>query len=339
MLEQAELEPGMRVLEIGSGGYNAALIAEIVGPAGEVTSVDIDEDVVERARRLLAETGYERVNVVLADAEHGVPRFAPYDRILVTAGAWDIPPAWVAQLAADGRLMVPLRMRGLTRTVAFEHGDGCLVSRSSRLFGFVPMRGAGAHDGTLWQMRGGEVSLRFDEVFDGDPALLEGVFDTDRTEVWSGATIGRFEPLDTVQMWLATVLPGFCMVLVDKDRDTGVVALPGRRSSALAAVDGDSLAYLTTRATGDEASVEFGIHAYGFHGRELAETVAGHLRTWSRVHRGGPGPRISVHPARTPDDRLPRGRVIDKKHSRITLCWPAAADAAAREHAVHQPTE
>lgn len=113
MLQQADLRPGMTVLEIGSGGYNAALIAELVGAGGEVTTVDIDAEVVDRARECLTAAGYEQVRVVIADAEHGVPEFAPYDRIIVTAGAWDIPPAWIDQLAEDGVIVVPLRMRGL----------------------------------------------------------------------------------------------------------------------------------------------------------------------------------------------------------------------------------
>jgi protein-L-isoaspartate(D-aspartate) O-methyltransferase len=88
MLEQAGIEPGMRVLEVGSGGYNAALIQELVGEDGVVTTVDIDPDVVDRARACLASAGYDRVNVVLGDAEVGVPDGAPYDRIIITAAAW-----------------------------------------------------------------------------------------------------------------------------------------------------------------------------------------------------------------------------------------------------------
>lgn len=87
MLEQAGLRSGMRVLEIGSGGYNAALMAELVGEHGQVTTVDIDPEVIDRVRDCLIEAGYSRVNVVLADAEGGVPEHAPYDRIIVTAGA------------------------------------------------------------------------------------------------------------------------------------------------------------------------------------------------------------------------------------------------------------
>lgn len=92
----------MRVLEIGSGGYNAALIAELVGETGQVTTVDIDPDVADRAQSCLAAAGYHRVNVVVADAEGGVPKHAPYDRMIVTVGAWDIPPAWSDQLAEGG---------------------------------------------------------------------------------------------------------------------------------------------------------------------------------------------------------------------------------------------
>ena len=67
MLEQAQLGAGIRVLEIGSGGYNAALIAELVGETGQVTTVDIDPDVVDRAQHCLASAGYRGLYVVVAD--------------------------------------------------------------------------------------------------------------------------------------------------------------------------------------------------------------------------------------------------------------------------------
>lgn len=145
-LEQADVRPGMNVLEIGSGGYNAALIAEIVGPTGSVTTVDIDADIVDRARAGLRRAGYEQVNVVLADAEHGVAQHAPYDRIIVTVGAWDIPPAWLDQLTPDGRIVVPLRFAGITRLIAFDRAPGSSVLTASnyRLGSFVPMQGDGA---------------------------------------------------------------------------------------------------------------------------------------------------------------------------------------------------
>ena len=126
-LEQADVRSGMSVLEIGSGGYNAALIAKLVGPTGLATTVDIDADIVDRARAGLSRAGDGQVNVMLADAEHGVPRYAPYDRIIVTVGAWDIPPAWLDQLTPTGRIVVPLRFAGITRLIAFDRSPGSPV--------------------------------------------------------------------------------------------------------------------------------------------------------------------------------------------------------------------
>lgn len=72
MLDQLEVEPGDRVLEIGAGtGYNAALLAHLVGETGEVTTVDLDADVIDRARAGLAAAGYGHVRVILGDGEFG----------------------------------------------------------------------------------------------------------------------------------------------------------------------------------------------------------------------------------------------------------------------------
>lgn len=118
MIEQAGLGLGMSVLEIGSGGCNAALLAEVVGPGGRVVSVDIDPEVTDRASARLDAAGYSsRVAVVQADAEHGVPELEPVDVILVTVGAWDISPAWLEQLSEDGTIVVALRMNGITRSI------------------------------------------------------------------------------------------------------------------------------------------------------------------------------------------------------------------------------
>lgn len=327
MLEQAEITAGMRVLEIGSGGYNAALLAELVGPTGLVVTVDIDTEVTERARLLLDKAGYPQVVVIHTDAEEGLAEHAPYDRVLVTAGVWDVPPVWISQLAAGGRLLVPFRMRGLTRTLAFEHvaddEGGYLVSRSSKLFGFVPVQGRGAHQGTLVVLRGGEITLRFDDNHPVDPDLIATAFTTPQVQQWSGVTIGRTESMDTVQMWLATVAPGFCSLVIDPALDTGLVTLPSQRTWAWAVVAGDSIAYLTTRSAAEPTSVEFGLDAFGPKATTLAELMAGHLRSWDREHRGGPGPQIRIYPAGTPDARLPVGHVIDKRHSRVTISWPA----------------
>nr|WP_256413608.1 hypothetical protein [Saccharopolyspora sp. ASAGF58] len=70
-----------------------------------------------------------------------------YDLIIVTVGAWDVPPAWVSQLTDDGTLVVPLRILGLTRSWALKRSGDRLISCSNLVAGFVPMQGAGAHKG------------------------------------------------------------------------------------------------------------------------------------------------------------------------------------------------
>lgn len=102
MLGQLQVGPGQRVLEIGSGGYNAALLRELAGPDGSVTTIDIDQEVVDRARACLAAAGYRDVRTLCVDGKFGAAEYGPFDRIIVTVGTWDIPPAWVEQLAGGG---------------------------------------------------------------------------------------------------------------------------------------------------------------------------------------------------------------------------------------------
>ncbi|MFF3277214.1 methyltransferase, FxLD system [Streptomyces chrestomyceticus] len=340
MLEQAQIRPGMRVLEIGSGGLNAAYLAELVGPDGEVTTVDIDPEITGRASRLLEQAGYPQVRVILADAAQGVAAHAPYDVIIVTVGSWDIPPAWVDQLAGDGRLVVPLRIRGLVRSVAFRRTGSRLVSTSARICGFVSLRGTGARDARLLLV-GEDIVLRFDDDLPAEPDLVGRAVRGPRTESWSGVTVRRGEPVDMLQMYLATVVPGFCTMSVNAEADSAGVS-PRNKNFSLASVDGADFAYLTTRVTEDEQGLEYGAHAFGPHAPAVAEALAGHVRTWDRAHRGGPGPRIVVYPAGTPDERIPElpgGRVIDKAHCRVTLSWAATAETVAAQEAQRHTTE
>ncbi|GAA2718529.1 hypothetical protein GCM10010315_34180 [Streptomyces luteosporeus] len=305
MLEQAKIAPGMRVLEIGSGGLNAAYLAELVGPNGCVTTVDIDPEITERASRLLAENGYEQVKVVTADAAEPIAELGEVDVVMVTAGAWDIPPAWIEQLTPGGRLVVPLRMRGLTRSVAFTRVGDHLESDSARICGFVAMQGSTAHQEERLLVTGTEeIVLHFDDGLPADPSKLDNAVRHERVELWTGVTVGLSELIDTLQMHLAITLPGFCSMSVSPDLDTGIVA-PARRWS-LAAVEDDTFAYLTTRRTGDDKHVEYGVHALGSHARDFAEKIAGHLRDWARERRGGPGPVIRVYPGRHPRRPGPR---------------------------------
>jgi protein-L-isoaspartate(D-aspartate) O-methyltransferase len=142
MLEQLGLQPGHNVLEIGTGpGYNAALMAHIVGETGRIVSVEIDRDLAESARAHLSMAGYERVHVVCADGGYGYPEAAPYDRIILTVGSHDITPAWWEQMKPDGRLVLPLVLRGSMKSIAFERAGDHLASLSENDCGFIQLRG------------------------------------------------------------------------------------------------------------------------------------------------------------------------------------------------------
>ena len=142
MLEQLNLQPGHRVLEIGAGtGYNAALMAHIVGETGQVVTLDIDKDIVAAAQRHLQVAAVDSVQVICADGWLGWPEAGPYDRIIMTVGGWDISPAWVQQLKADGRLLLPLSLNGPQISVAFDRQNNHLVSQSIAPCGFMRLRG------------------------------------------------------------------------------------------------------------------------------------------------------------------------------------------------------
>ncbi|MFF5476718.1 methyltransferase, FxLD system [Streptomyces sp. NPDC012935] len=323
-IEQADIQPGMSVLEIGSGGVNAAYLAELLGEQGRVITMDIDHDVTQRAKDFLKGTGHRNVTVITADGEHGAPGHAPYDRILVTVQAADIPPAWIHQLKEGGRLVVPLRMRGMTRTIAFVRDGERLVSDGFELCGFVPMQGAGENRvrlAVLHDTDGEEIALRLDGHPEPDTEALRTALRTARAEAWSGVTLAGDESNEHLDLWLTTALDNLpLMAAKPSARQRGLVA----SASPLGVptlVDGDSFAYRTVRATDDPDRFELGAVGHGPQGKAVAERLVEEIQTWDRDHRGHRA-HIEVHPAGTPDDQLPAGRVIDRLHTRITVSWP-----------------
>ncbi|WP_326598229.1 methyltransferase, FxLD system [Streptomyces sp. NBC_01803] len=326
MLEQAEVRPGMRVLEIGSGDYNAALIAELVGEDGQVTSIDIDPEVIGRARRLLDEAGYERVTTLVADGELGAPEQSPFDRIIVAVGAWDIPPAWFEQLTDEGRIVVPLRVRGLTRSVAFERNGDHLVSRDYELCGFVPMQGAGENRVQLVLLHTEkeeeeeEVGLRRWSAGGRGPAARRPGSAPGRGVVrghrWRHEALRRPRSVAGDTPAGPPLLTGTVAA-----RDRGLVASASPLGVSTL-VDGASFAYRTVRPTNPERALfEFGAYGHGPDAQKAAERLIEEIQTWDRDQRSHHA-RYQAHPVGTPGAHLAVDRVIDKRHTRVTISWP-----------------
>jgi len=135
-----QLDGDELVLEIGTGsGYSAAVLAKL---AGRVISIERVPELGETARRKLEELGIETAEVIVADGSRGYPEEAPYDAIAVHAATPEAPHSLLAELASDGRLVVPIATGSADLLVAFVREDGNLHQETIGPCRFVPLIGA-----------------------------------------------------------------------------------------------------------------------------------------------------------------------------------------------------
>ncbi len=214
MLEMLSLREGDRVLEIGAGsGYNAALLAELVGPSGFVETIDLDDDLVSAARAHLASAGYGRVAVALGDGALGDPAHAPFDAVIASVGVEHIPPAWIAQLRIGGRLVAPLTIRSLQKVVAFERVADGLESRAIVDAGFMMLRGPSAGAGTAVLVLGEPgitLHVLTDVAPDVDVAALAAAVRAPPYDAWPARRIRLEDVWTGLSLWLALEDDRFC---------------------------------------------------------------------------------------------------------------------------------
>jgi protein-L-isoaspartate(D-aspartate) O-methyltransferase len=141
MTEALALAPHDRVLEIGTGsGYQAAVLAEL---AAEVITIERHAALAEKARQTLEYLGYDNVRVEVGDGTLGWPAAAPYNRIIVTAASPVVPGGLTDQLAAGGRLVLPVGGRQDQKLLLVSKDERGQLSESSLGFvRFVPLIGA-----------------------------------------------------------------------------------------------------------------------------------------------------------------------------------------------------
>jgi protein-L-isoaspartate(D-aspartate) O-methyltransferase len=139
MAEALELSGGERVLEIGAGsGYQAAVLSLL---AREVHTVEMQEELATESAERLRRLGYGNVHVHVGDGTLGWPQEAPFEAIVVTAAAPEIPPPLTAQLANGGRLIIPVGTAEEQRLLRLEKCDHALSTRPLYHCRFVPLRG------------------------------------------------------------------------------------------------------------------------------------------------------------------------------------------------------
>jgi protein-L-isoaspartate(D-aspartate) O-methyltransferase len=347
MLEQLGLRRGHRVLEVGAGtGWNAALMARIVGPEGAVTSVDIDEELVAQAEDNLASAGIEGVRVLCGDGALGCPEGAPYDRIVLTVGSWDVRPEWVAQLAPHGRILLPLTVRGSQLSIAFDAlDDGLLRSASVRSCAFIRLRGVGAGpeattplgvDSAGW-------SVQAAEEVEIDVAAVRSAL-AQPGPVWPVVPDPGLDPVDVwdgLGLWLALGDPAVFRLLATgdaADSEVGAALFAARRDRATVALGGrDGFAALVTesralvparRSRADRGPGRHGpaaedglvtgsaVQAFGPGGPELAALLLERVAGW--VDAGRPHAADLEIVAVPAGAALPaEAAVVEKEHVRL----------------------
>ena len=345
MLEQLALEPGHKVLEIGAGtGYNAALLAHIVGETGRVVTVDIDQDLVAAAREHLETAGFDRVEVIRADGGYGFIDAAPYDRIILTVGAPDIMPAWRDQLKPNGRIVLPLMLKGSMKSIAFERVDDHLESLSVKDCSFMLLRGDFASIFSKPVQIGPDPNLTLELV---DDSLTDGHYAHDllrsASEDWpvNIEVTGWDVLLGSLWTWLSLREAQICKLMAKgdmvernivppligidgKQRLAGTVALlSGTGLAALMRPPGHSLVLLPVDKlfSGDQPFALF-VRQFGSDA-SIAQRLIRQIQAWDAVGRPSSDEmRVRAYPKDSEYVSTEGEFVIDKQWTKLVIEWP-----------------
>lgn len=330
MLDQLEAQPGERILELGAGtGYNAGLLAHLVGESGHVTTLDVDDDLVEGARAHLTAAGITNVKAVTRDGALGYAEGAPYDRIIATVGAHGVPHAWLQQLAPGGRLLVPQRLKGtVSRSIAYEQRDGRWVSVSSEMNTFMPLRRGIADDDrrVIPLSTDGTVRLQAPAGQNIDADALAGVLDQPRTEEWTGMTVRAMESPEWMELFVTCSLHSGLIRMLFPQNAKGTLLTEDPYPSSTVAVDKGAVTYLARRLSERKTPEggklwEFGVIGHGRGSDELAAKVADAIRTWDREYRDREA-TFEIQPLDAPTiEQRPGLFAVDTPLNRIVVDW------------------
>ena len=272
MLEDLDLRPGLRVMEVGAGtGYNAALLGHVVGDSGRVVSIDIDSDIAAAARNHVSRTGLANVHVVAGDGADGFPPEAPYDRIAVTVGVREPFTTWVSQLADGGLLQTPLWIRGQQLVATFLKSHDQLRSTALTYGGFMRLRGGGKTGEGYVECAGWTLCHEQPDTVD-QLRLANALVEAERCA--EPVRVSRRDVGVPFRLFLAMHDPRFA--LAERCDESGRVS-----SHAVGCVDWDScsLALLTTEQGSDD------VQLLNHGSSALVRDLLSYLRTWKSMGR------------------------------------------------------
>lgn len=294
MLEMLDVRVGQRVLEVGAGtGYNAALLATLVGPKGSVTSVELEREVAAGARDALLAAGAD-ARVVVGDGRLGMPDGDQVDRIIVTASSDTIPRTWYDQLVPGGLLVVPFRLSvvsfALQVVAAFRKVASGFDSVSVTSGAFMALRGDGSRGGAT--SAAAREAMVASEVADGtgDRPLVElsgpalaglGPVERQRLLVTAlGFARTRAVALGRSSSW---ALGAYATLALPEERLVEVVGprWPAAGEHILGVVDAVDGSLALLAGSGPQARIE----AYGGPGAERA--LVGVVDRWRAAGRPG----------------------------------------------------
>lgn len=300
MLEQLELKSGLKILEIGAGtGFNAALMAQITGKNGMVVTVDIDKDITNIARENLNSAGYSNVKVICKDGASGYEPEAPYDRIILTAGVWDINREWFDQLKPGGILLVPMVISIIDQmTIAFKRVDDHLESTSISGCKFMELRGNYPKPVNRIEIgQSGQLMLCSKHIF----KLNKEDFYINSKYPWKDFSTGIKASMMEINRgllpWLEIAEPKFCLLAsaVEAVKILNLPVLPnykGRSSPLLYGLaDKKNICFINfieqeTQKTDDPNLKLFILHVRNFGAVEsLAEQLVERITEWGKAGR------------------------------------------------------
>jgi protein-L-isoaspartate(D-aspartate) O-methyltransferase len=136
--ELLDVKPFQKVLEIGTGsGYQACILSKL---GARVFSIERQKKLYDRTKDFLQKAGFRGIKIFYGDGYQGLPAYAPFDRILITAAAPEIPTTLLEQLKPGGKMVLPMGKPGLqTMTLVVKNEDGSLLTEQHGAFVFVPM--------------------------------------------------------------------------------------------------------------------------------------------------------------------------------------------------------